>query len=64
MYSAVPGAATLQFNIDALLPTAPPFRYEPDAIDPVLVEVLATAHFLSISPDLQRLESVIRAEQA
>jgi hypothetical protein len=55
-------AAGISFNIDALYPNEPPFLYEPNAIDPVLVEVLATAHFLVKSPDVEQLESLVRAE--
>jgi hypothetical protein len=50
--------------MDALHPSEPPFRYEPNAIDPVLVEVLATAHFLAKSPDVEQLEALTRGELA
>jgi hypothetical protein len=61
-YKAIPNAANFTFNIDALYPNEPPFQYAPDAIDPVLVELLAAAHFLELSPDIRRLETDIRAE--
>ncbi len=39
-----------------------PFKWSSTAIDFVLIELLAAAHFLSISPDIQALESFILAE--
>lgn len=35
------------------------FRCTPDSIDPVLIELLSAGHFLSISPEVKRLERVI-----
>ena len=40
-----------------------PFSYNRDAIDPVLVEVLAAAHFLVTSRDVLRLEELLREEE-
>jgi hypothetical protein len=60
-YTATP-TMNIRFNVDALYPTEPPFRYEPDSLDPVLIEVLATAHFLATSPDLETLELNIHEE--
>jgi hypothetical protein len=37
-------------------------KYTPDAIDPVLVEVLSAARFLTESPDVARLEQIIADE--
>ncbi|MGH6802801.1 MAG: hypothetical protein ACREC3_05470, partial [Methyloceanibacter sp.] len=34
----------------------------PDSIDPVLIELLASAKFLSISPDVIHLEQMVREE--
>jgi hypothetical protein len=39
-----------------------PFRYAPNAIDPVLVELVATIRFLTISEDIRRLEAEIAEE--
>jgi hypothetical protein len=39
-----------------------PFRYSPEAIDPIILELLAAIHFLLISPDTSRLEMAIRDE--
>jgi hypothetical protein len=39
-----------------------PFRYSPEMIDPVLLEILATIHYLLISKDTKRLEAIIAAE--
>ena len=38
------------------------FIYKPNAIDPLLVEVLSAAHFLTTSPDVTELERIIIAE--
>jgi hypothetical protein len=57
-------AANIHINFNAPPTDSTTFRYEPDEIDPVLVEVLATAHFLNISPDVQKLEKGLRAEVA
>jgi hypothetical protein len=61
-YSALPNAASITFKLDALYPVIPAFKYEADAIDPVLVEVLATGHFLAQSPDLRELELAVQGE--
>jgi hypothetical protein len=52
----------LSFNMDAMHPTETPFQYDPTAIDPLLVEILATAHFLVSSPSVESLETAIREE--
>lgn len=41
---------------------SPKFKFLPGAIDPVLVELLATARFLSESPKILELEAAIKAE--
>jgi hypothetical protein len=62
---APPHAALISFHIDALNEQKEvPFKYEPKSIDIALVELLATMHFLSISPDIIELEKVISAELA
>jgi hypothetical protein len=61
-YRVVADSLTIDFNTDALATGEPPFQYAAEAIDPVLVEVLASAHFLARSPDMQRLETMILAE--
>jgi hypothetical protein len=45
-------------NIDSQVP----FRWSPNEVDIVLIELLAAAHFLSISPDIQKLETLITSE--
>jgi hypothetical protein len=59
-YSANP-KVTIQF-----LPTpqgiTKEFSYSPDKIDPVLMELLATIHYLMLSEDVVRLESIIKTE--
>lgn len=39
-----------------------PFEYSPDAIDVVLLELLATVHFVISSSDTKSLETIIRQE--
>jgi hypothetical protein len=54
---------SITFDTHALLQIAdPPFRYAPDSIDPVLVELLAAATYLLQSADVSRLENLIREE--
>jgi hypothetical protein len=56
-------AASFQFNAQALNDDADlPFSYDPKNIDPVLVEMLATGHFLAISPDILTLETNVTKE--
>jgi hypothetical protein len=61
-FKAIPNAANFEFRMDALHATEPAFSYTADAIDPVLLEVLAAAHYLELSPDIRRLEDVVRQE--
>jgi hypothetical protein len=63
-YRAIGDTCNLSFDIAAFGQKEPPFRYTPEAIDPVLVEVLAAGHFLQLSPDIRRLEDDIRSEFA
>lgn len=46
----------------ALEGDAKPKPYNPKSIDPVLMEIFATAYFLDISPDILNLERIIREE--
>jgi hypothetical protein len=41
----------------------PDAAFKPEALDPVLVEMLAVANMLSQSPDISRLQDLIREEQ-
>lgn len=63
-YRKKDGSLSVAFNLDALaLPDDDmPFRYSPEMIDPVLLEILATVHYLLISKDTKRLEVIIAAE--
>jgi hypothetical protein len=68
-YSAPGGAspdqlAGVHFNLEALGEGDIPFIYTEADIDPVLVELLASAHFLAISPDIINLETVVKQELA
>ena len=56
------GAATISVNFDAILGNARPIEYDPAAIDPVLVELLAAVGFITNSPDVARLEEIITKE--
>jgi hypothetical protein len=62
--SMAPGekAAGLAINMDALSNSELPFSYDPQKIDPVLIELLAAAHHLAISPDIMKLEGAVREE--
>jgi hypothetical protein len=63
-YRVANGAFTMSFNPSntSPFPIVEKFQYRPDAIDPVLAEVLAAAHYLIQSPDIQTLESTVRRE--
>lgn len=37
-------------------------NYSEDAVNPVLIELLATCHYLSVSDDIIKLESIIQSE--
>jgi hypothetical protein len=58
------GSKTVNFTLNVYPFGAPatPFDYQPDCIDPILVELLAAAHFLAISPVVVRLEKFIKEE--
>lgn len=56
------GVATMSVNWDVILGDARPIEYDPTAIDPVLVELLAAARFITNSPDVGRLEKIITKE--
>ena len=56
------GGPRVELNFDALWAHEPEFRYTPDALDPVLFELMSAAHFLTASPDTTRLEQNIRKE--
>lgn len=53
---------TISMNMSAIESGDQPIKYDPLAIDAVLVEVLATARFITDSPDVERLEAVILKE--
>jgi hypothetical protein len=60
----LPGAkaASLELNMRALSDAELPFSYDPKNIDPVLIELLAAAHYLAASPDIVKLELALREE--
>jgi hypothetical protein len=63
-FRAPPGAF-VSLNMSVLQQednTEIPFRYSPDALDPALVEIASTLHFLTNSPKLIDLESLIKTE--
>jgi len=63
-YSVANSAFAMTFNQSntSPFPILGQFKYQPDAIDPVLAEVLAAAHYLSVSPDIQKLVSLVKEE--
>lgn len=62
-FTAHGGGAKISVNFNAYTnPTAPEFTWTPEAVDLVLVELLAAAHFLSRSPDIHSLELAVHKE--
>ena len=59
---ASPDTLNVFFNPKVLDTTDLPFRFDPNALDPVLIEVLATAQFLTDSQDVISLETMLRKE--
>lgn len=57
--SVVDDTTTISFNPDVFDKIDLPIKYDPMAIDPVLLELLVTAHMLVNSPDIVRLEAEI-----
>lgn len=56
------GTTRIAFHPDQLSTREPRFQYSRDSIDPVLLELMAAVHYLSISPNLIKLEEIIREE--
>jgi hypothetical protein len=52
----------IHIELDRLGVTEPSFRYDPKALDLVLVELLVAAKYLVEAPDTQRLEGLIHEE--
>lgn len=61
-YSMKSGVFTIAMNASATTSGHAPFKYTPDAIDPVLLEMLAAAQYLVISEDTAKLEQVVLKE--
>ncbi|MCC8976422.1 hypothetical protein [Bradyrhizobium brasilense] len=63
-YGAPAGATmpSYAFNVDVLTDIEKELTYSATAVDPVLIEMLAVAHLLTISPDIEKLEGHIRTE--
>lgn len=61
-YSLKGQAAGISFDPGALTVSDAEFSYSPDNLDPVLVELLAAALFLTTSPGVVALEAAIRSE--
>jgi hypothetical protein len=57
-------AASININMDSLSDADGAFVYRPNAIDPVLFELLAAGHFLANSPDVAKLEQIVKEELA
>ncbi len=53
---------TLKIRRDRLIRDTSPFEYDPNALDVVLIELLVAAQLIVQSPDVVRLEEVIREE--
>jgi hypothetical protein len=54
--------AKLRFNTDAFSDSEMEFAYSANSVDPVLIELLASARLLTMSPDIEKLESSIKNE--
>ena len=52
----------INMHIDRITGAPPPLEYNSKAIDPVLYEMLSTAFFLATSPEIAKLETIIRQE--
>ena len=55
------GIATFKFDSNTS-PQIARFKYDPEGIDVILMELLSTAQYLANSEDIHRLEATIRAE--
>jgi hypothetical protein len=62
--SLTEGVAQIAFNLRAIENEGAEFEYSKERIDAVLVELLATMHFLVNSPDVIRLEKIIQKAAA
>jgi hypothetical protein len=56
------GKLHVNVDVDAVFQPKPDFAYSTSSIDPVLFELMCAARFFVESPDIIRLEEVIRAE--
>lgn len=55
-------ASKFLFDLRALSEADMELKYDPKALDPVLVELIAVAHLLLISPDIAKLEQLVKLE--
>ena len=53
---------SMNVKIDAIEGGETPYDYKPDSIDPILVELLCAAHYLTISPGVVELEEAIKSQ--
>lgn len=56
------GIPVFKFDPPVSLSPSISFKYDPSHIDLILIELLATAHFIANSPDIRKLENEIRKE--
>lgn len=61
-YSVKGGVPTFTINTNVIANGETPFKYTPDAIDPVYLELVAAAHYLVTSEDVAKLEKAVRKE--
>lgn len=62
--SILDGDPRIVFDQEAFENGTPKPFYDPKALDPLLIEMFASANFLTRSPEVQALESAIRSELA
>ena len=56
------GNIVFDIDVNAVQGTPRPFSYDPRAIDPILLELLAAAHYMVTSPDVLRPEAILAQE--
>lgn len=63
-YSIAEDHLHVHLNFMAITQKLATVDYSDPRLDPVLVEIIATCHYLILSPSIQQLEDHIRAEMA
>jgi hypothetical protein len=56
------GNVALTLDMDTMQGAVKPFAYDPNSIDPILLEILAAANYVVTSPDVLNLEAILAQE--